>query len=331
LVSRSVFGRDPFCKMMGVLFPLSVLSGVGAAVHSNPGFVTLNNGVVMPQVSLGTAGYDDATVSDALVLAVDVGFTGVDTAYNYGNQRGVGDGLKRVNRSSVFVTTKTTDCEHHGITDAESCARHTRSEVEADFSQLNVEHIDLLLLHGANHEQEGACDDLATRLDVAQWQVYEEYYRAGKVRAIGVSNYCPSCLDGLLKNVNVTPAVNQLQYHVGMTSDPQSVMSYCVGHNIVPMAYSPMGGGSVFSDSLTTEIATAHDKTAAQVALKWITDKGYTLTTKSNNRQHLESDLDLFSWSMTPDELSTLDSHHSSSDLPSWACTASAMSGDLAI
>merc|ERR1712113_998589 len=108
-----------------------------------------------------------------------------------------------------------------------------------------------VLLHGANQGGQGSCDGTANKLDIVQWKVYEEFYKAGKIRAIGVSNYCPSCLDALLAVVDFVPAVNQIQYHVGMTADPEGIISYCKEHGIVPQAYSPMGGGSVFKNRNT--------------------------------------------------------------------------------
>jgi len=317
--------------MRSILARVLLPCGFAAAA---PASVRLSNGIDMPQVSLGTAGFDNATVADALVLAVDVGMVGVDTAFNYLNQVGVGKGLKRVNRSAIFVTTKTTDCLHHDIADVDACTEHTRTEVESDFSQLDVQYIDLLLLHGANTRtvsEQGACNQLSCSLNIAQWNVYEEYYKAGKVRAIGVSNYCRSCLECVLSNAEIKPMVNQLQFHIGMTADPEGIMSYLENHTIVPMAYSPMGSGMAFTDPVATQISEAHGKTPAQVSLKWITDKGYTLTTKSNGRKHLEEDLDLFSWTLADEERQRLDRYRNSSDLPSWACTANARSGAVVV
>eukprot|EP00747_Dinoflagellata_sp_TGD_P169334 gnl/TRDRNA2_/TRDRNA2_198080_c0_seq1.p1 gnl/TRDRNA2_/TRDRNA2_198080_c0~~gnl/TRDRNA2_/TRDRNA2_198080_c0_seq1.p1 ORF type:complete len:342 (-),score=43.32 gnl/TRDRNA2_/TRDRNA2_198080_c0_seq1:145-1131(-) len=299
--------------------------------------VKLNTGAEMPLISLGTAGYNDSTVEEAVVLAVDVGFRGIDAAFNYYNQAGVGKGLKRVNRSAMFIVTKTSPCLHsqapprYNITDVAKCQEQTRRDIETNFKQLDVAEIDLLLLHGANHFGAGGCGELACRLNVAQWQVYEEYFKAGTVKAIGVSNYCPSCLDCILSATQVVPAVNQLKYHPGMTKDPEGVWSYCRRKGIVPMAYSPMGSGEIFTDSLLMGIAASHNKTAAQVALKWIVDKGYTLATKTNNRQHLMEDLDLFSWSLTADETASIDSYSKGDDVPSWACTAMESSESSAI
>jgi len=297
------------------------LLALASDVAATNGTIRLRNGVEMPQVSLGTAQWDNATVEEAVVLAVELGMKGVDTAFNYWNQGGVGKGLKRVDRSEVFVTTKTRDCFNNHIA-LEDCEDYTRGQVESDLAQLDIEQIDLLLLHGANHNGQGPCDDAACQLNVAQWKVYESFYKAGKARAIGVSNYCPSCLDCLLAEATVQPAVNQIKFHVGMTADPQGLMSYCEQHGIVPMAYSPMGSGAIFGDPLCHEIGIAHGKTGAQVGLKWIIDKGYTLATKTNSREHLTEDLDLFAWELEDDEKKLLDAYFNSTDVPSWACTA---------
>mmetsp|Transcript_127463 Transcript_127463/g.231760 ORF Transcript_127463/g.231760 Transcript_127463/m.231760 type:complete len:327 (-) Transcript_127463:96-1076(-) len=318
--------------MAARLFCLVAFADVSQSFGSTQ-TVQLNNGVLAPVLSLGTAGYDNDTVQKAVVLAYKNGFRAVDTAFNYYNQVGVGRALKEVPRSNVFVISKTTPCVHpqasppYNITDMKACLVQTRKDIESDLAQLDVEVIDLLLLHGANHFGSGSCDRLACELNIAQWRVYEEFYYLGKLRAIGVSNYCPSCLDCLmngipgLKGAKIIPAVNQVKYHPGMTADPEGVMSYCEQHKIIPMSYSPMGSGEVFTDKLLLEIGKAHNKTAAQVALKWVVAKGYLVATLTNNAKHLQEDMDLFSWNLSSAETARIDDYSASHDLPSWACT----------
>jgi len=316
------------------LFALCVL--VGAA--PSQARVMLSNGVAMPLVSLGTAGFNDSFVESVVVAAVGAGFQGIDTAFNYYNEGGIGRALKRVNRSNVFVITKTSPCQHsqapppYNITNEHLCMDQTRKDIESNFQLLGVDYIDLLLLHGANHYGPGTCGDLACRLNAAQWAVYEEYFQKGKARAIGVSNFCVSCLESLMLTAHVTPAVNQLKYHAGMTADPEGLMSYCHNHGIVPMAYSPMGSGEMFKDPLLTRIGVSHGKTAAEVALKWIVAKGYPVATKTNDQQHFEEDLDLFSWDLSPGETEEVDTYSTpTGDKPSWACTAVATDGQLLV
>ena len=117
----------------------------------------------------------------------------------------------------------------------------------------------------------------------------------------------------------VVPAVNQIKYHVGMTADPESLISFCKLHDIVPMAYSPLSGA--LDDPLVNQIAQKHSKTSGQVALKWIVNQGSVLTTKSNNSVHLAEDLDLLSWNLTAADMSQLDTYAHGTDVPSWACT----------
>merc|ERR1712107_242026 len=138
----------------------------------------------------------------------------------------------------------------------------------------------------------------------------------GKVRAIGVSNFCQSCLEKLLAKASVVPAVNQIKYHVGMTSDPEGIISYCTQKNIMPMAYSPLSG--VFGDPLLHEIGHQHKKSEAQVALRWIASKGIPLATKSTEVSHLIEDTDIFSWDLTKDEVAKMDAYKNSTDIPSW-------------
>lgn len=156
----------------------------------------------------------------------------------------------------------------------------------------------------------------------AQWRAMEEFYRAGKAKAIGVSNYCPSCF-ACLSSASVFPMVNQVQYHVGMGLDPSGLMSFAKEHGVVVQAYSVL--------NLTTTIAKAHDKSSVQVALKWVVESGIPAVTKSSKTRHLEEDLDLWSWSFSPDERAALDAHSKPSGHPSFACssTQAASSADF--
>lgn len=302
--------------------------GISEAV-AGPEWVRLNNGVMMPLISLGTGQINDSAVEDIVVAAVTAGFPGVDTAFSYYNQVGVGRALKRLNRSSLFLTTKVSPCQHssathrRNITDVEECRQQTIEDIEANFQQLGVDHIDLLLLHGPNQLGAGACSKLANDLNAVQWSVLEYYKTKGKVRAAGLSNFCPSCLAPLMFTSHLTASVNQVKYHVGMTADPEGVMSYSSKIDILPQAYSSLGHGELFTDPVLTRIGTVHSKTASQVALKWIVEKGYPLVVKTTSARHFAEDLDLFSWQLAPEDVKELDTYLTATgDKPSWGCTA---------
>jgi diketogulonate reductase-like aldo/keto reductase len=181
---------------------------LSCAAASDP-TVTLNNGIKMPLVALGTWQYDDATAEKAIKLALPLGFTHIDTAESYKNQKGVGKALVGVKRDSYFLTTKTLPCS--GKTEA-ACYAQTMSDFNGDLKDLGVDYVDLILLHGASHRGEGKCDAAACTKDLGQWKAYQDMYKQGKAKAIGVSNYCVSCFDCLLgqPNVTVVPAVNQV-------------------------------------------------------------------------------------------------------------------------
>eukprot|EP00935_MAST-01C_sp_MAST-1C-sp1_P002049 g2049.t1 len=275
----------------------------------------------MPLVALGTWQYDNATAAEAIKLALPLGFTHIDTAESYFNQIGVGQALAGVDRKSYFLTTKTFPCRNET---EEACYNQTMSDFELDLKDLGVDYVDLILLHGASHRGKGSCDAAACTKDLGQWKAYQDMYKQGKAKAIGVSNYCISCFDCLLgqPGVDVVPAVNQIQFHVGMGDDPDALLSYCAKKGIVVQAYSPLGNGKLIADADLATIGKAHGKSSAQVALKWIIDKGLPLATKANTTEYLKEDIDLFSWNLTTSERATLSAKTSPVGTPSWACTA---------
>jgi diketogulonate reductase-like aldo/keto reductase len=283
--------------------------------------VTLNNGIKMPIVALGTWQYDDTQAEAAIKLALPLGFTHIDTAESYKNQKGVGKAIAGVDRSSYFLTTKTLPCSQ--ATEG-ACYNQTMSDFEGDLADLQVDYVDLILLHGASHRGQGTCDAAACEKDRGQWKAYQDMYKKGKAKAIGVSNYCISCFECLLgqPGIDVVPAVNQVQYHVGMGDDPHTLLSYCAKKGIVIQAYSPLGNGKLISDAALSDIGKPMGKSAAQVALKWIVDKGLPLATKADKAEYLKEDIDLFSWNLTSTDTAKLSAMTTPAGLPSWACTA---------
>jgi diketogulonate reductase-like aldo/keto reductase len=279
----------------------------GAAVATEIPTMKLNNGVEMPMMSLGTWQYDSATAQAAVTSALKSGFNHIDTANDYNNQDGVGAALKGVDRSSYFLTTKVPP----------GSASATAKALQQNLDLLALDYVDLVLVHYP--PLLNSCKSMQ-----AQWGAMEEFYKAGKAKAIGVSNYCPSSLECIAKTATVTPAVNQVQYHVGMGVDPIGVKSYCEEHNIHLQAYSPLGDGSteLITGDLVSGIGGSHNKTGAQVSLRWIYENGVSLTTKTTNEQHMQEDLDVFNFQLAADEKQTLDSASSPAGKPSFMCNS---------
>jgi diketogulonate reductase-like aldo/keto reductase len=188
----------------------------------------------MPQISAGTWQYNDTVAADSIHKALAAGFTHIDTAENYRNQVGVGKALKSLPRDSYFLTTKTTPCAES--TEA-ACEAQSTKEFLQDLTDLGLDYVDLILLHGASvSTHTGSCDPAACTKDRGQWKAYEKLYKAGKAKAIGVSNYCVSCFECLIgqPGVTVVPAVNQIQYHVGLGPDPAGILSFGQKHGYPP-------------------------------------------------------------------------------------------------
>jgi len=272
---------------------------------------TLNNGMGFPMISLGTWQYDDDTAEAAVKLALQTGFNHIDTAHNYNNQAGVGKALAQFDRSSYFITTKVMSVNSNAYAG-------TTKLLEEDLTLLGLDSVDLMLLHSPAR----TCKAIQE-----QWRAMEDFYAAGKARAIGVSNYCVSSFECLFQTAKVTPAVNQIEVHVGMGPDPKGLVSYDQSKGIVTQAYSPLGDGSseLITGDLVSGIGKAHDMTGAQVSMRWLIERDIALTTKTTKASHMQQDLDIFGFQLEDAEGSTLDAATSPAGKPSWACSSLAV------
>jgi len=304
--------------------------------------VTLNNGIEMPRVAIAPMNVDSS--GELIGTILDAGLTHLFTAQDYYNQAGIKKGLEGADRSSFFLTSMTSPCIHsaskpqRNVSDPEACYNLTMEEFEEQLELLGVEQLDLIMLHGPSRPFgfQGPCGH--PDLNLAQWRAYSDMYKRGKARAIGVSNYCQSCLEPLLADPSTpVPAVNQIQFHVGMGPDPQSLLSYMDAHGIALQTYSPLAGGALVHNEATTAIGAAHNKSAAQIALRWITQRqmqtapGPSIVTNAGKAAYLAEDADIFDWDLTEDEVARLDALTCStnpelcqehSGTPSWGCTA---------
>jgi len=270
--------------------------------------VKLNNGVEMPMLSLGTWQYSPSTAEAAVKLALQAGFNHIDTAMNYNNQDGVGAALKGVDRKSYFLTTKVVP-----VQDARSAYAETTKNLQGDLSALGLDYVDLMLVHAPARSCEATQE---------QWRALEDFYKAGKAKAIGVSNYCLSSFKCVMQTAKITPAVNQIEYHVGMGPDPEGLKSHGDSLGVVTQAYSPLGDGSseLITGSLVSDIGKGHGWSGAQVSMRWIIENGVPLTTKTTKLSHMKEDLAIFSDSLKDAEKKKLDDAKSPSGRPSWAC-----------
>jgi diketogulonate reductase-like aldo/keto reductase len=314
---------------MKLLIGATAICVVPVAIAAVP-TVRLRNGVQMPLIAAGSWQYNDTQAEASISAALKVGFTMVDTALDYNNQAAVGRAIRNsgVPRDSVFVETKVPGCGFDNISTT-SCYEDTARALETDLELLNMTYVDLVILHFPPHASFylRSCHLWVCTQVRQQWRALEEFLEAGKARAIGVSNYCPSCFACLDANSTVFPMVNQVGYHIGMGPDPSGFKSFADKHGMILQAYSPLGNTpwsqgpdkDILKGSLTTSLAQAHGKSTIAVALKWLVQHGVAVVTKSSNPEHLAEDVDLWSWNLTEAEMASADSYHRFG-MPSFAC-----------
>ncbi|BCB77913.1 aldo/keto reductase [Phytohabitans flavus] len=250
--------------------------------------VTLRHGAELPRLGLGTSPMDDTATEAAVVAAIETGYRLVDTAENYGNERGVGRGLKAsgVPREELFVTTKFNRRWHGVEPAAEACER------SAD--RLGLDYIDLLLIHWPNPDQD---------LYVQAWQGLDRLLEDGRVRAIGTSNFKPTHLERIITETGVVPDLNQIQLSPTVTRE--SARAYHAEHGIVTQSWSPIGGPSndVLRAPIVVELAERYGRTPAQIVLRWHMELGLTTIPKSSDPGRIRQNIDIFDFSLAADEV----------------------------
>lgn len=315
---------------------LSLLLAASPAASPTPD-ITLNNGVRMPAIAAGTWQYTSDEAQRSAVAALQAGLTHIDTASDYcadgstgdcsskggSNQRGISKALQGKPRASYFLTTKVPGCGLQGISRT-ACGEDSVAAADRNLAELGLDHVDLLLIH---FPPEGGCGAANCALIRKQWRaLVHSHLSTNKTRALGVSNFCVSCLDCLANasDATVTPAVNQFAYHIGMGADPEGLVTRTRAAGIVPQAYSPLGDNTseLISGELVSSIGHNHGKSGVQVALRWIWQHGVAVTTKSSNVAHLQEDRDIFGWELSDAEMSDADASDTPPGSPSFMCSS---------
>lgn len=227
---------------------------------------TLSNGFQIPKIGLGTWMIDDSEVEDVIVKAVKEGYRHFDTAQGYGNERGVGEGIRKcgVPREDLFVTTKL----EAGIKDYEGAT----SAINASLEKAGLEYFDLMIIHSPQPWTDFREGEHFFEGNLAAWQALEEAYEAGKLRAIGVSNFERPDLDNLLENGTIRPMVNQILAHPGNT--PTDLIRYSQSQGILVEAYSPVAHGKIFNRPELKAVADSYGVTIAQLCIRYCLQLG---------------------------------------------------------
>ena len=251
-------------------------------------YVTLNNGVKMPMLGYGVYQVDPAECERCVTDAIDAGYRLIDTAQAYYNEEGVGNAIVRcgVPRGELFITTK--------VWISNAGYEKAKASIDQSLQKLRTDYIDLLLIHQPFGDYYGS------------WRAMEEAYRAGKLRAIGVSNFYPDRLIDLCTFCAVTPAVNQVETHVFQQQKAaREIMDkYRVQHE----SWGPFAEGrkGFFDNPVLAEIARKHGKSVAQVALRYLLQRGVIAIPKSVRKERMQQNIDVFDFSLDQADLQAI-------------------------
>lgn len=272
-----------------MLLPITGTSVFGAFAGGNANVsipaVKLNNGVMMPLLGFGTNTLTQEVGIRCVADAISVGYRLIDTAHVYGNEEAVGAGIKKsgIDRKELFITSKlwVDDSGYEG----------TKKAFQTSIGKLGTDYLDLYLIHRPRGDVKGT------------WKAFEELYEAGKIRAIGVSNFEPDQLADLMSYAKIKPANNQIETHVFF----QEHVNYdsLKGRGIQMQAWSPFAAGrnGIFSNPTLAEIAKKHGKSIAQVCLRWHFQRGVVAIPRSSQKAHMIENLDIFDFELDAADL----------------------------
>ncbi|MGD7732919.1 aldo/keto reductase [Propionibacteriaceae bacterium G57] len=245
---------------------------------------TLSNGVTIPQVGFGTWFIEDEAAAGLVREAIAAGYRNIDTAQAYGNERGVGEGVRTsgVARDDLFVSTKLA-AEIKDYNEATAA-------IDESLAKLGLDHVDLFLIHSPQPWADFRGGDYAEGNREA-WRALEDAYKAGKARAIGVSNFEQADIENILESSTVAPQVNQLLVHVGNT--PSDLIEYCRDKDILVQAYSPIAHGEILGNPQLVAMAQRYGVSVPQLSLRYTLQLGTQPLPKTTNPEHMRSNLEL--------------------------------------
>lgn len=260
----------------------------------------LNNGVKIPIIGFGTWQTPDGQVAEESVLAaLNSGYRHIDTAAAYGNEESVGAAIKKsgINRHELFVTTKLWNSDHG--------YQNTKKAIDTSLEKLGLDYLDLYLIHWPNP---ATMRDNWAELNAESWQAMEEAVQAGKIRAIGVSNFRKHHLDELLKTAEIKPAVNQ--NYLNPSDMQEDLVKYNDSLGILNEAYSPLGTGGLLSNEVVNEIAEKYGKSPAQILIRWSLNHNFLPLPKSVHPDYIKANADVFDFDIEPEDMKKLDGLH---------------------
>lgn len=258
---------------------------------------SLSNGVKMPCLGFGTwQSSDGEEAYNAVLSALGLGYRHIDTAAAYGNEKSVGravaDFLKEssLKRSDLFITTKLWN-EDHGY-------ESTKKAIDCSLEKLGLDYLDLYLIHWPNPVKFRSCWQKA---NAESWAAMEEAFEAGKLKAIGISNFCERHIDELLKTAKIKPMVNQIKVCPGQPE--RELADYSRSLGMVVEGYSPLGTGGIFKNAEIKQLAEKYGRTVAQVCIRWCLQQGVVPLPKSVNFARIKENSEIFDFTLSDEDL----------------------------
>ena len=246
----------------------------------------LNNGVVIPQLALGTWLIDDEKVTDAVKSALQMGYRHIDTAQAYGNERGVGEGVRQsgIPRDEIFITSKVA-AEHKSY---ESAAK----SIDDTLKLMGMDYLDMMIIHSPQPWKEvNQSENRYKKENQEVWRALEDALEAGKLRAIGVSNFLEEDVQNILKTARIKPQVNQILAHISNT--PLDLIQYCQNEGIAVEAYSPVAHGEALKNPKIVAMAKKYGVSVAQLCIRYCIQLDMIVLPKTANPDHMRENADL--------------------------------------
>ncbi len=249
----------------------------------------LSNGVKIPALGYGTWRMpgSDACV-EAVLCALQTGYRHIDTAAKYENEESVGEAIRKsgMDRAKIFVTSKLWNTEH--------TYERTMAAFSETLARLGTDYLDLYLIHWPRPIDYADCWE---RANAETWRAMEELYRAGKIRAIGVSNFMPHHIEALKRTAQIAPMVNQIELHPGCLQ--QEAVAYCRAHHIALEAWAPFAIGTVLTHPTLCAVAERIGRTPAQTVLRWFYQQGIVALPKSATPSRMRENLQIFDFALS--------------------------------
>ena len=245
----------------------------------------LSNGVGIPKLGLGTWMIPDEQTDEAVRKAVELGYRHIDTAQAYGNEAGVGRGVKScgIPREELFVTSKVA-AEHKSY---ETAAR----SIDETLERTGLDYLDMMIIHAPQPWAEFRGEKRYFEENREAWRALEDAYKAGKLRAIGVSNFLADDLESLFEGAEIKPMVNQILTHISNT--PIELIDFCKANGILCEAYSPIAHGEALKNKAISDMAAKYGVSAAQLCVRYTIDLGMVSLPKTSNPEHMSSNAEI--------------------------------------